>query len=783
MEQSTGSSSRPDGHLAQHPRARLSEACATTLKSESTVARTEGFQLSLTLQKLRCRIMSIVGIAALIALLVASLVWLRGRSLTGTRATCVTAACLQLSRTFDGLLNYSTDPCTNMNVFVCSKISAYTTSGGRTSPSLVAHVIRQYELKIVDLFLDGHTKFKVRVIGILSVYELFSLFCRIVRDFLWECTDNQNTQHSVDRFVDFFKRVPLRWPFSNSSSPEVHPLEAVLTLSIRLGVDTWFRAYVDRARKPVSGYGNASALFIEACAQPTLWLDFVRTLGDRRHVYYEELHRLFNASLPDKRSRERLLETEKDVLAILDAARTPGAGAGPAVTTVHEVAAAVPNSTIGNWLEPLRKTSGGRSVDRTTLVSLEDVRILWRIDDLLSTYSTDALAEQLSWWIVQILTVIGWPKGYYVIAGSQEAAATGVKVECYSVAASRFGLLLASESAVHEFSPEGRKEVDVFLKSLRDLLVKSFAKTEWLSAEAKAVVSKRLSDLEVSVWPPDEYGSDEALWQLYSGFCLSCERGGANSTGVHPTLSTSANSSTTRPTLMDYWLNTSEVLWNVNGAKLDDMQLRWQADTLEAMRYEPLNNRLRVSHAALLSPFYHPGASELRHANYGGLGASFLAHLLLTFMPPDADVDGGLASSSWANTSDIKRRAESLKCPSEFVNNLADVVALELSWQALKKAAAAPGATKRHRRRSPPAELLSIRDSNGETRLYTADQVFFLTYCLSRCADYRRLPGHLPAGPDCNAAVRNVHGFTAAFGCGAGSQMAPRGTCDISDVF
>ncbi|KAH7945927.1 hypothetical protein HPB49_017090 [Dermacentor silvarum] len=744
---------------------------ATTLKSESTVARTEGFQLSLTLQKLRCRVMSIMGIGALIVLLVATLVWLRGGSPTKMRTACDTAACVQLSRTFDGLLNYSTDPCTDMNAFVCSKISAYTTTGGRTSPSLVAHVIKQYELKIVDLFLDGQVTFRTS---------------KIVHNFLRKCTDSKRTQQSVDRFIDFFKLVPVRWPFSNSTStsPELHPLETVLTLSIRLGVDTWFRAYVSKARESVSGSSNASALFIEASAQPTQWLDFVRTLGDRRNVYYEELHRLFNASLPDESSRDRLLATEKDVLSILDAARTPGAAAGPAVTTVHKVAAAVPNSTVENWLKPLRKMSGDRTVGRTMLVSLEDVRILWKIDDLLSTYSTDALAEHLAWWLVQILTVIGWPQGYYVIAGSQEAAATGVKVECYSVAASRFGLPLASESAVHGFSPEARREVDAFLKDLRNFLVETFSKIDWLNAEAKDALSKRLSDLEVSVWPPDEVESDEALWQLYRPFCLSCERGDDNSTGVSPTVSASANTSTKRPTptLMDYWLYTSQVLWNVPDAKFDVMQLRWQADALEAMRYEPLNNRLRVSHAALLSPFYHPGASELRHANFGGLGASFLAHLLLTFMPPDADVDGGLLPSQWTNTSDFKRRVESLKCSSELIGNLADVVALELSWKALKKAAASD-LDKQRERRSPSPKFLSIRDASRETRLYTADQVFFLTYCLSRCADYRRLPGQLPTGPDCNAAVRNVRGFAAAFGCGAGSRMAPRGKCDVSNLF
>ncbi|XP_054927101.1 uncharacterized protein [Dermacentor andersoni] len=329
---------------------------------------------------------------------------LRGVARTQIIAACRSPACLEHSKAFEGVLNYSVDPCVDLDAFVCSKGAGYHTAGWRTPPSLVAHVIRQYELKIVELFLHGNTKFAAS---------------KFVTDFLLECTSTHKTPQGLDNFIEIFDLVPVPWPFDYTATAELHPLEAVLALSLKFGVDTWFRAYIANSRQTTSDSSSTSALFIESCAQPSLWLNFLRTLGDRRELYFEELHRLYNATLPNDEDKEALLATEKAVLYILHSARTAGAPAGPAVTTVVKIAASVRNSTVSNWLEPVTDAPGGSMADEKMLVSLEDVRILRAVDTLLSRFSASALSQHLSWWLVQILTIIGWSQGYYVIAGSQ----------------------------------------------------------------------------------------------------------------------------------------------------------------------------------------------------------------------------------------------------------------------------------------------------------------------------------------------------------------------------
>ncbi|KAH7945928.1 hypothetical protein HPB49_017091 [Dermacentor silvarum] len=638
-------------------------------------------------------------------IVVALLASLRGGTRTRIITACDSPACLAHSKAFEGVLNYSVDPCVDMDAFVCSKGAGYHTAGWRTPPSLVAHVIRQYELQIVELFLHGNTKFAAS---------------KIVTDFLLECTNTHKTPQGLDAFIDIFNLVPVPWPFEYSTTAELHPLEAVLTLSIMFGVDTWFRAYIGNSRQMTSGANSTPALFIE----PSLWLSFLRTVGDRRELYFEELHRLYNATLPDDDEKADLLATEKGVLHILHNARTKGPPAGPAVATVVKIAAFVSNSTVSNWLEPVSIAPGGSTADETMLVSLEDVRVLRAVDALLSTYSVSALTQHLSWWLVQILTVIGWSQGFYVIAGSQAAAAAGTSVECYSIAASKFGLLMASESAVSLFAREARLEADSFFKNLTASLVHAVDKTPWLTTDTKAAILRRLRQLEVCVWPPDVGRSDEVLWQLYSDFCLSnCERGGGRTTAKLSMFSASTAATAAHPALIDYWLFTSTMLWRKTRDQYEEMQLRWQGDALEVVRYEPWNNRLRVSHAALRS-------AEMLPANFAGLGAAFLAHVLLMLMPPDPSIDDGIIPAPWTDIASLARRAEDLQCDPELFDNFADVAALGFAWHALK---ASTGQLRSGLTSSlTPETFLAIRDANGHEHMYTGDQLFFLTYCLSR---------------------------------------------------
>ncbi|XP_077500706.1 uncharacterized protein LOC144111318 isoform X2 [Amblyomma americanum] len=334
------------------------------------------------------------------------------------------------------------------------------------------------------------------------------------------------------------------------------------------------------------------------------------------------------------------------------------------------------------------------------LVSVEDVRILRAVDKLLSKYSAAALMDHLSLWVVQILTVLGWPQGFRFIAGSRE----------------------------------------------------------------------------VFVWPRNVAESNETLWRSYAKFFWSSLFGGEASTTAGP----QSAADTGDALLMDHWMHVSASFWELSDEQRERMQLLWQSDELEFLRHEPWTNRLRVSHAALRSPLFYPGSAELRKANFGGLGAAFFQHMLRTSDPPDEGMNASLGNVPWPELAEVRHRAESLRCGPEFLPHLLDIAALGLAWHAVNSATQLQPSETDNIERAPDPALLAIRDDQKEEHLYTEDQLFFLTYCRSRCrkktAGNRRDAG-------CNAAVRSMRHFGRSFNCHPGSPMFPRDTCEISDFF
>ncbi|XP_065287732.1 uncharacterized protein [Dermacentor albipictus] len=404
--------------------------------------------------------------------IVALLLWFMGGTFQhAAQGVCASPACAELAAAFDGVLNYSVDPCDDLDAFVCSKglrRGHGARGGGRGAQSVVEQVIQDYELQMVKLFVDGDTAFAAS---------------RMVAEFLQECSNGlYETPPSIESFREFFWYVSVPWPFdtpggggnsNGGSAEEVHPLEAVLELTLKWGVDTWFRAYVHvvgRARLS-SNFSHLPALFIEA-------------------------------------------------------------------------------------------------------------------------------------------------------------ARSEVKLECYRIMADRFGLLMAAESAVKLFNRNSRQEVTHFFTGIISLLASAAAKAPWMSAEAKYEASRLLQDLEVITWPPEVYESNATLSALYAGFCSMCSENASTAAEAPPT------NSTVRPLLMDYWWQVSTKFWDLSPEQRERMQWMWQEHQFEVLRYEPWNNRMRVSHAALSSLLYHPESTARRPANYGGLGAAFVLNALQMFQLP-----------------------------------------------------------------------------------------------------------------------------------------------------
>ncbi|XP_075534958.1 uncharacterized protein LOC142570459 [Dermacentor variabilis] len=508
----------------------------------------------------------------------------------------------------------------------------------------------------------------------------------------------------------------------------------------------------------------------KADASASFWLDLVRTVEavGGREKYHELFLARYNASLPEHESVAKRLALVKDILSILDEASFPRARLRLVVASLAKIAAGIPNTDLDNWQDPVESTPGGFGADETTLVVVRDVHILRAVERLLTAFTLDDLMQHLSWWLVQILTVIGWPEGYVVIAGSQEVARSEVKVDCYRMMASRFALLLASESSTMLFTHDSWLEVDQFFLDLVDFMHGVVSRVPWLSDKDKATFAKTLGDLEVIVWPPDVETSNETLWHMYESFCASCWHRNESDAALHVGL-------------VEFWLRANTRLWTVSAKQIEHMQLLWQWDQLELLHYDSWYNQLRVSHAALGSPIYQPSSPELRKANFGALGTSFFRNVLQVFEVPADDFKSDVDAPSWAQLGDVARLADELNCSAEFLPNVREILALGLAWHAVNASAGLSSHNDRRRRRAALVPPLAIRDERGEEHLYNADQLFFLTYCRTRCS--RHQPADLSLGLNCNAAVRTIPDFRHAFKCKLGSPMAPHDECQVSDFF
>ncbi|KAH7970260.1 hypothetical protein HPB49_001871 [Dermacentor silvarum] len=364
-------------------------------------------------KNLQCVVKCAVELSLLLAVVVTLSIWLRhGAVAPMTASPCLTAGCTVHSSEFNGTLNYSVDPCADMDAFVCSVWRSRGAGEDHSSLSLFAHVIREYEARVADIFLTGRTEFAAS---------------RMATDFLRKCTQRQAAP-SLDSFKHFFALNSLPWPFDVAERVDtgLRPLERVLSLSLMWDIDTWFRAYVNSAPVYESNTTVVLTLFIEASAQASLWLDFVRSLEmtQSRTRYYRRMHSAYNATLPDKDEVVRRLAVEKKILSVLDTVRASRTSSKPAVTSLRKILSTIANAKLSDWLEPIRAASGSKAADENELVSVQDVRLLRVVDELLSAHSSQHLLEHLSWWLLQRLTVIGWPQGYDVIAGSETVSAT-----------------------------------------------------------------------------------------------------------------------------------------------------------------------------------------------------------------------------------------------------------------------------------------------------------------------------------------------------------------------
>lgn len=164
--------------------------------------------------------------------------------------------------------------------------------------------------------------------------------------------------------------------------------------------------------------------------------------------------------------------------------------------------------------------------------------------------------------------------------------------------------------------------------------------------------------------------------------------------------------------------------------------------------YTAQRNAIIVSAGMLNAPFFEdtlPAAF-----NYAGLGQRMALELLHTFDEQGRWYDERGRPSNWWDDATADEFRNRLECRHGGGEALMESSALRLAFHAFRR-------THQH-------VLLKGLE------VYTPDQIFFISSCHKWC-------GH--ENSSCNAAVRNLEEFSAAFKCSPGDPMSPHERCPL----
>ncbi|KAH8023506.1 hypothetical protein HPB51_014755 [Rhipicephalus microplus] len=275
-----------------------------------------------------------------------------------------------------------------------------------------------------------------------------------------------------------------------------------------------------------------------------------------------------------------------------------------------------------------------------------------------------------------------------------------------------------------------RAIVDDILQNVIQTAVDMLADTKWMGEESRESMIQKIKTLRINVWPDKELTNEKTLWDLYHNFP------GSRDIYARDVIESRAE--------IRRYLGTDSYIYLTSTP---------HGGRDPYLAYNVFSNTITIAVGTLSSPlFYLEGTTAM---NYGGLGAAFASVLLRA-------VDSGYAftgPNGWA-----LNRTESLyiKAPCvdmSFEGFYPGLPSLELTYRSYLNAL-------RKTRRSADGKLASLPE-------FTAEQVFFLTFCQRTC----RLYDSLKTSGECNVAVRNFLPFAKAFNCRRGSNMNSNNKC------
>ncbi|XP_075742169.1 endothelin-converting enzyme 2-like, partial [Rhipicephalus microplus] len=550
----------------------------------------------------------------------------------------------------------------------------------------------------------------------------FMAFCKVARP--------EKDSAGVESFKQFLRREAnfLR----GGAATYAKLLEALVVLSGKWFVPLWFRFDHVAATK------NSRFITIKPEPLTTLWRKLHGTLKTYAGFVEQFIRVIYDngtASVPTSYLhflRTESAEVQTKVLKWMSVAETDPHPM-PVSGSLSDLEEFAPRFTANDWTLAASKVLGfnvgehyGVFVSSTTLLSAMDVAT--------RALSAQQLLYHTVWWFVQqvgALTSNSLFETATFALGESSTLYQGLL--CGIQVSLTYNILLASQHAAN-LPDDARTSVMETLNVVHSETSKVVRSSKTLGKPRLDWIYFMLLETQPVVWPLAPNFEPADLPRLY-GESVDNSRG-----------------------FFGHWRSSHEGLAkNIGGPYRSAAAQFYHLDTTSLTFYEPILKGIAVSTAAIQPPLYYGAGTEAMR--YGGLGFAYADRLVRSM-----NVRTLLHAAAFAVTpvAELKDRLlEGMLCSdrNEKLKAFPFLPALALAYAAYNKTV----------------------NGTDEIRLkgleeYSAEQVFFMTACLTMCEQDAAGRRH---SPNCNAAVRNFAPFAEAFNCPLGSPMNLRDKCTL----
>ncbi|KAG0431243.1 hypothetical protein HPB47_021955 [Ixodes persulcatus] len=509
-----------------------------------------------------------------------------------------------------------------------------------------------------------------------------------------------NTPTSSDRkdvaiFKEIKKDIGILWP--EKRQPFVHPLDLLLKLSIRWNFNFLLNVRVI----PASRRRNRTLLFSEGTIATSFQKPLVNTFSITAFQgYVQEHYRILGAS-PDTNLRD-LMAAERVILA----------------AALH---------SLNNYSEPEPPFT------LEQIVILEDARLLRKIGELLKKHPAEQLVIGIAWIFIQsyLWAVSSSPS---IRFGKADAVKRYKPIVCLEYMNAALGLLGATEYLQAKFSRTAQLYVHDMVRNLTKSAKSKIHSSPWINNKIKILALEKLEDMYLDVWPIDD------------------DFGGETSSLLYSRLGNMTDSFTEN--LVTVTENMRALIKRDPIKAIHSKQIAPPSGFLSYLYYL---NQISVAPGGVDAPrFYENGTLAM---TYGGIGISLARQVVKAFDPLGITIDDRRNAVKWVDSATLTAYAARANCNKTGESAFPTVVALEVSFSALKQAI---------EDQDVPFADFRLRD----LKEYTEDQVLFITHCNGLCSLSRE-----DSENECNLPLKQFPPFAETFKCAMGTPMNPLRNC------